>query len=131
MRGSERLPGIVEKELRADNLEQARARVGEMVGRDTETLSEPEVSRAAVESVAENASDGVVAPMLYGFSLARRVPWRTRRSTPWTRWLATVQRFLRGVRLGFGTARRPRQPGTGPDYGRRRGYSFREPGAGP
>ena len=36
------------------------------VGRDTEDLSESEVCRAAVESVAENTSDGVVAPMLYG-----------------------------------------------------------------
>jgi len=67
MRGLGEAAGIVEKELRADNLEQARARVGEMVGRETETLSAPEVSRAAVESVAENSSDGVVAPMLYGF----------------------------------------------------------------
>jgi adenosylcobinamide-phosphate synthase len=67
MRGLGEAADIVEKELRADNLEQARARVGEMVGRDTETLSGPEVSRAVVESVAENASDGVVAPMLYGF----------------------------------------------------------------
>ena len=67
MRGLGEAARIVEKELRADNLEQARARVGEMVGRDTGTLSAPEVSRAAVESVAENASDGVVAPMVYGF----------------------------------------------------------------
>jgi adenosylcobinamide-phosphate synthase len=37
-----------------------------MVGRDTEALSEEAVARAAVESVAENTSDGVVAPMLYG-----------------------------------------------------------------
>jgi adenosylcobinamide-phosphate synthase len=36
------------------------------VGRDTSELSEAGVCRAAVESVAENASDGVVAPMLYG-----------------------------------------------------------------
>jgi adenosylcobinamide-phosphate synthase len=67
MRGLGEAARIVEKELRADNLEQARARVGELVGRDTGTLSAPEVSRAAVESVAENASDGVVAPMVYGF----------------------------------------------------------------
>ena len=47
-------------------LEEARTRVGHFVGRDTEDLSESEVCRAAVESVAENTSDGVVAPMLYG-----------------------------------------------------------------
>jgi len=66
MRGLGEAAGIVEKELRAGNLERARMGLGEMVGRDTETLCAPEVSRAAVESVAENASDGVVAPMLYG-----------------------------------------------------------------
>ncbi|CAN5252173.1 adenosylcobinamide-phosphate synthase CbiB [soil metagenome] len=56
----------VERELQMGDLAAARARAGELVGRDTEDLSPSEVSRAAVESVAENASDGVVAPMLYG-----------------------------------------------------------------
>ena len=36
-----------------------------IVGRDTEALDEAGVARAAVETVAENASDGVVAPLLY------------------------------------------------------------------
>ena len=40
--------------------------VGRFVGRDTSGLSETGICRAAVESVAENTSDGVVAPMLYG-----------------------------------------------------------------
>ena len=44
----------------------ARTRLGHFVGQDTEDLSESDVCRAAVESVAENTSDGVVAPMLYG-----------------------------------------------------------------
>ena len=44
----------------------ARTQVGHLVGRDTGDLSESEICRAAVESVAENTSDGVVAPMLYG-----------------------------------------------------------------
>jgi len=65
MRGLAGAAEAVERELCAGRLEGARARVGEFVGRDTEGLSEPEVCRAAVESVAENASDGVVAPMLY------------------------------------------------------------------
>lgn len=66
MRGLAEAAAAVERELRRGDLAAARARVGEFVGRDTEGLSEPEVARAAVESVAENASDGVVAPMLYG-----------------------------------------------------------------
>jgi adenosylcobinamide-phosphate synthase len=68
MRGLAEAAEAVERELRAGppGLEVARERVGEFVGRDTDGLSEAEVCRAAVESVAENTSDGVVAPMLYG-----------------------------------------------------------------
>jgi adenosylcobinamide-phosphate synthase len=56
----------VEMGLREGRLERARTQVGHLVGRDTGDLSESEVCRAAVESVAENTSDGVVAPMFYG-----------------------------------------------------------------
>ena len=43
----------------------AREAVGLIVGRDTSVLDEQGVARAAVETVAENASDGVIAPLLY------------------------------------------------------------------
>jgi adenosylcobinamide-phosphate synthase len=66
MRGLSEAAGDVEHALREGRLEDARARVGRFVGRDTDDLSEAEVCRAAVESVAENTSDGIVAPMLYG-----------------------------------------------------------------
>ena len=66
MRGLAEAADSVERALDERRLDEARSRVGRFVGRDTEELSEPEVCRAAVESVAENASDGVVAPMLYG-----------------------------------------------------------------
>jgi len=66
MRGLGEAAEAVERELHAGRLEGARKRVGEFVGRDTGGLSEAEVCRAAIESVAENTSDGVVAPMLYG-----------------------------------------------------------------
>jgi adenosylcobinamide-phosphate synthase len=66
MRGLAGAAEAVERELQTGRLEGARGRVGEFVGRDTGGLSEAEVCRAAVESVAENTSDGVVAPMLYG-----------------------------------------------------------------
>lgn len=36
-----------------------------IVGRDTDALDDIGVTKAAVETVAENASDGVIAPMLY------------------------------------------------------------------
>lgn len=55
----------VARALRARDLEGARASVGRMVGRDVERMDEGEVTRAMVESVAENLSDGVVAPLCW------------------------------------------------------------------
>lgn len=49
--------------LRAGNLDDARTAVSMIVGRDTEHLDADGVARAAVETVAENASDGVMAPL--------------------------------------------------------------------
>jgi adenosylcobinamide-phosphate synthase len=69
MRGLAEAAGAVERGLRAGDLERARTSASEMVGRDTARLPAPEIARAAVESVAENTSDGVVAPMLYGLLL--------------------------------------------------------------
>jgi adenosylcobinamide-phosphate synthase len=46
-------------------LPEARRAVSMIVGRDTEHLDEEGVIKAAVETVAENTSDGVIAPMLY------------------------------------------------------------------
>lgn len=55
----------VYRPLKAGNLVEARQRVSWLVGRDTEQLDEGEVTRAAVESVAENTVDGCTAPLLY------------------------------------------------------------------
>ena len=55
----------VYKALTGGTLAQARQAVGRIVGRDTGALTEAGVTRAAVETVAENFSDGVVAPMVY------------------------------------------------------------------
>ena len=51
--------------LAAGDLEAGRKAVSRIVGRDTQALSEEGVTKAAVETVAENFSDGVVAPLLY------------------------------------------------------------------
>ena len=48
-----------------DSLEAGRQRVGRIVGRDTANLSRREVICAAVETVAENLTDGVVSPMIW------------------------------------------------------------------
>jgi adenosylcobinamide-phosphate synthase len=50
--------------LRGD-IESGRVAAGRIVGRDTATLDEGEVSRAAVEAVAESATDGFVAPLFW------------------------------------------------------------------
>jgi adenosylcobinamide-phosphate synthase len=51
--------------LRQDDLEAARAAVGRIVGRDPSDLDESGVSKAAIESLAENFSDAVVAPVFW------------------------------------------------------------------
>ncbi len=51
--------------LKNNNLQEARRNLSYIVGRDVDKLDEGAVARAAVETVAENTSDGVIAPMLY------------------------------------------------------------------
>ncbi len=55
----------VYRELRREDLPGARRAVSMIVGRDTERLDEQGVTKAAVETVAENTSDGIIAPMFY------------------------------------------------------------------
>lgn len=51
--------------LRTDGVDAGRRAVSMIVGRDTSVLDVAGVTRAAVETIAENTSDGVIAPMLY------------------------------------------------------------------
>ena len=55
----------VYRELTKPDLPAARIAVSCIVGRDTEALTAEGVTKAAVETVAENASDGVIAPLFY------------------------------------------------------------------
>lgn len=55
----------VYRHLKSGNLEEARRAVSMIVGRDTQNLNEADIAKAAIETVAENTSDGVIAPMLY------------------------------------------------------------------
>ena len=57
----------VYRTLTRESLEDARKAVGRIVGRDTAELTPEGVIRAAVETVSENFSDGVAAPLLYLF----------------------------------------------------------------
>ena len=51
--------------LDQDDLTQARSRLSHYVGRDTQTLDSPEILRAVLETVSENAIDGVMAPLFF------------------------------------------------------------------
>lgn len=65
-RSLERDADAVRGHLIAGDLPAARQRLTHLVGRDTAVLDESEVSRAVIESVAENTSDAVVAPLVWG-----------------------------------------------------------------
>lgn len=56
---------LVHERLAANDIEGARKYLSWIVGRDTERLTESQIAKATVETVAENASDGVVAPLLF------------------------------------------------------------------
>ncbi len=51
--------------LNNGNIVEARKKLSMIVGRDTENLDEQEICRAVIETVSENLSDGIVAPMFY------------------------------------------------------------------
>lgn len=55
----------VYEELKDRNIKEARIKLSYIVGRETKDLSEDEIIRADVETIAENASDGIVAPLLF------------------------------------------------------------------
>ena len=55
----------VEAALKSSGLQKARKKVSCIVGRETVNLSEQEVVRAAVETVAENLVDGIISPLFY------------------------------------------------------------------
>lgn len=55
----------VYRALKAGNLGSARAKVAMIVGRDTGDLNQPEITRAAVETIGESVMDGIIAPLFY------------------------------------------------------------------
>jgi len=57
--------GAVIRALEADDLDLARQRLARIVGRDTAHLDGTEVSRAVIETLAESACDGIVAPLFW------------------------------------------------------------------
>ena len=53
--------------LHNNDLADARVKLSWIVGRDTKNLDEEEITKGAVETVAENTADGIIAPMFYMF----------------------------------------------------------------
>lgn len=60
----------VYKPLMENDLPTARQKLSWIVGRDTENLNEQEITRGVVETVSENISDGITAPLFYAFVFA-------------------------------------------------------------
>ncbi|KIL72184.1 adenosylcobinamide-phosphate synthase CbiB [Bacillus badius] len=51
--------------LKSGDMKEARIKLSYIVGRDTERLDEGEITRGAIETIAENTSDGVTAPLFW------------------------------------------------------------------
>jgi len=64
-RSLHRESSLVASALRAGDLEAARHYLSRIVGRDTGQLDEPDIWRAVIETVAENTSDGIIAPLFW------------------------------------------------------------------
>lgn len=65
LRGLSDAAALVIRALEAGNLEKARYDLSMIVGRDTRELSESSCAKATIETVAENLSDGVIAPLFW------------------------------------------------------------------
>lgn len=74
--------------IKAKDLAGSRKYLSWIVGRDTEHLDFKQITKAVVETVAENTSDGVIAPMLF-MVIGRRSLWvfYIKASTPWIPWI--------------------------------------------
>ncbi|MGX9133104.1 adenosylcobinamide-phosphate synthase CbiB [Rummeliibacillus sp. JY-2-4R] len=58
-----------------EDLQEARVKLSWIVGRDTENLSVPEITRGVVETVSENTSDGITAPLFWAFLFGATGIW--------------------------------------------------------
>lgn len=64
-RGLGRAAYAVLRPLRRGNIVEARAELSRIVGRDTKGLTQAEIERALVETISENTSDGIIAPLFF------------------------------------------------------------------
>lgn len=66
---------LVYDSLKADDLPEARKYLSWIVGRDTNHLDESEIVRGVIETVSENTSDGVTAPLMYALCFGATGAW--------------------------------------------------------
>lgn len=66
---------VVRNALEHDDLPEAREKLSWIVGRDTAELEEPEIVRGVIETVSENTSDGVTAPLFYALLFGATGAW--------------------------------------------------------
>ncbi|WP_042473611.1 adenosylcobinamide-phosphate synthase CbiB [Bacillus ndiopicus] len=66
---------VVYHALRQGDMQEARTKLSWIVGRDTEHLEEPEIVRGVVETVSENTSDGITAPIFYALLFGATGAW--------------------------------------------------------
>lgn len=57
----------IQEQLMSGNMTEARRLVGQIVGRDTQNLGEQEITRATVETMAENIVDGIISPLFFAW----------------------------------------------------------------
>jgi len=72
--------------LNGGDIVEARKNLSMIVGRDTENLDEKEILRAVIETVSENLSDGIIAPMFYLIIGGVPLAMAYRRSIPSIPW---------------------------------------------
>jgi len=66
---------LVYKALKKGDLEEARKYISYLVSRDTDQMTEEEIVKAAIETIAENLGDGVVAPMIFAVIGGAPLAW--------------------------------------------------------
>ncbi|PID15329.1 cobalamin biosynthesis protein CobD [Sporosarcina sp. P34] len=66
---------LVYEPLKSGDMNEAREKLSWIVGRDTKELDESEIARATIETVSENTSDGITAPLFWAFLLGAPGLW--------------------------------------------------------
>ncbi len=106
----------IRRALVADDLDAARRMLPSLCGRDPARLDTAGMARAVVESIAENSSDAIVAPLIWGALAGNARPDRLPRCQHTRRYGRPSFPSVRGIRLGMRAPRRRGELGASPAY---------------